>query len=96
MTFPHFEKPIGELRRRMLQDMTNRNFGEKTKHDYIRQVAALPGTDMRRSMIYSSALIGDASPARSRVYARPSPVCGLIKATIASVPCSMDLRARHR
>jgi len=25
----------------MLQDMSNRNFGDKTKHDYIRQVEAL-------------------------------------------------------
>ncbi len=41
MTSPHFEKPISDLRRRMLQDMTNRNFGDKTKHDYIRQVEAL-------------------------------------------------------
>ena len=35
------EKPISDLRRRMLQDMTNRNFGDKTKHDYIRHVSAL-------------------------------------------------------
>ena len=41
MTSPHFEKPISDLRRRMLQDMTNRNFADKTKHDYIRQVEAL-------------------------------------------------------
>ena len=41
MTDPVFEKPISDLRRRMLQDMTNRNFGDKTKHDYIRQVEAL-------------------------------------------------------
>jgi hypothetical protein len=41
MTSPHVEKPISDLRRRMLQDMSNRNFGDKTKHDYIRQVEAL-------------------------------------------------------
>lgn len=41
MTSPQFEKPISDLRRPMLQDMTNRNFGDKTKHDYIRQVEAL-------------------------------------------------------
>jgi integrase/recombinase XerD len=35
------EKPVSDLRRRMLQDMTNRNFGDKTKHDYIRHVEAL-------------------------------------------------------
>ena len=32
------EKPITDLRRRMLQDMTNRNFGAKTQHDYIRHI----------------------------------------------------------
>jgi hypothetical protein len=32
------EKPITDLRRRMLQDMTNRNFGAKTQHHYIRHI----------------------------------------------------------
>jgi site-specific recombinase XerD len=32
------EKPISPLRRRMLEDMTVRNFVEKTRNDYIRQV----------------------------------------------------------
>jgi site-specific recombinase XerD len=32
------DKPISDLRRRMLQDMTNRNFGAKTRHDYIRHI----------------------------------------------------------
>jgi integrase/recombinase XerD len=41
MTDPVFEKPISDLRRRMLQDMSNRNFADKTKHDYIRHVEAL-------------------------------------------------------
>lgn len=41
MTDPVFEKPISDLRRRMLQDMSNRNFVDKTKHDYIRYVEAL-------------------------------------------------------
>ena len=41
MTDPVFEKPISDLRRRMLQDMSNRNFGDKTKHDYIKHVEAL-------------------------------------------------------
>jgi site-specific recombinase XerD len=41
MTEPRFEKPVSELRRRMLQDMTNRNFGDKTKHDYIRHIETL-------------------------------------------------------
>jgi len=41
MTDPVFEKPISDLRRRMLQDMSNRNFVDKTKYDYIRHVEAL-------------------------------------------------------
>src|SRR6266536_430883 len=32
------EKPISPLRRRMIEDMTVRNFGEKTRNDYIRHV----------------------------------------------------------
>ena len=32
------DKPISHLRRRMIEDMTVRQFGEKTKHDYIRHV----------------------------------------------------------
>ena len=35
------DKPISDLRRRMLQDMTNRSFSDKTQHDYIRHVEAL-------------------------------------------------------
>ena len=34
------DRPIGDLRRRMLQDMTVRQFSEKTQHDYIRHVEA--------------------------------------------------------
>ena len=34
------DKPIGELRRRMIADMTIRSFSEKTQRDYIRQVEA--------------------------------------------------------
>src|SRR2546428_12631711 len=32
------EKPISPLRRRMIEDMTVRNFVEKTRDDYIRHV----------------------------------------------------------
>ena len=32
------EKPISPLRRRMIEDMTVRNFVEKTHNDYIRLV----------------------------------------------------------
>jgi hypothetical protein len=32
------EKPISPLRQRMIEDMTVRNFGEKTRNDYIRHV----------------------------------------------------------
>ena len=33
------EKPISDLRRRMLEDMAVRKFGDKTRHDYVRHVA---------------------------------------------------------
>ena len=32
------EKPISPLRQRMIEDMTVRNFSEKTRNDYIRHV----------------------------------------------------------
>jgi site-specific recombinase XerD len=32
------EKPISPLRQRMIEDMSVRNFGEKTRNDYIRHV----------------------------------------------------------
>ena len=32
------EKPIRPLRRRMIEDMTVRNFGETTRNGYIRHV----------------------------------------------------------
>lgn len=41
MTDPRFEKPISDLRRRMLTDMAVRRFSDKTQHDYIRHVEAL-------------------------------------------------------
>ena len=37
------EKPISPLRRRMIEDMTVRNFVEKTRNDYIRHVKNLHG-----------------------------------------------------
>jgi integrase/recombinase XerD len=35
------DKPISDLHRRMLADMTIRSFGDKTRHDYIRHVETL-------------------------------------------------------
>jgi integrase/recombinase XerD len=35
------DKPLSDLRRRMLADMAIRSFGIKTRHDYIRHVEAL-------------------------------------------------------
>jgi hypothetical protein len=32
------DKPISDLRRRMIADMTVRSFGDKTQHDYIRHI----------------------------------------------------------
>src|SRR4029453_18680524 len=34
------KKPISPLRQRMIEDMSVRNFGEKTRNDYIRHVKA--------------------------------------------------------
>ena len=35
------EKPISPLRQRMIEDMSVRNFVEKTRNDYIRHVQDL-------------------------------------------------------
>jgi len=36
------DKPISDLRARMIADMTIRTFSDKTQRDYIRNVEALP------------------------------------------------------
>ncbi len=57
------DKPVSDLRRRMLADMTIRSFSDKTKNDYIRHVEALAvflgrspdtatGDDLRRFQLY--------------------------------------------
>ena len=40
-------KPISALRRRMLEDMAVRRFGEKTQHDYIKHIETLHAHDWR-------------------------------------------------
>ena len=37
------EKPISDLRRRMIEDMTIRGFTQATQRDYIRSVKSLAG-----------------------------------------------------
>ena len=37
---PSSTTPVTDLRRRLLQDMSNRSFGDKTQHDYIRHIEA--------------------------------------------------------
>src|SRR5881392_440864 len=59
------EKPISLLRQRMIEDMSVRNFGEKTRNDYIRHVRTFtaflgrsPDTataeDLRRFQLHQS------------------------------------------
>ena len=59
------QKPISPLRRRMIEDMTVRNFVEKTRDDYIRHVETFtaflgrsPGTatpeDLRLFQLHQS------------------------------------------
>jgi integrase/recombinase XerD len=60
------EKPISPLRRRMIEDMSVRKFGEKTQHDYIRHIESFarflgrsPDTataeDLRRYQVHQTA-----------------------------------------
>jgi hypothetical protein len=43
------QAPISPLRRRMIEDMTVRGFGEKTQSDYIRHVRRL-GAVLRKTI----------------------------------------------
>ena len=80
------EKPISPLRRRMIEDMTVRNFVEKTRNDYIRHVRTFtaflgrsPDTAMAEIFAVSScirrrpACVRRASTARLRRCASSSP-----------------------
>jgi hypothetical protein len=59
------DKPISNLRRRMLADITIRSFGDKTRQDYIRHVETLTaflfrspdtatGDDLRRFQLHQT------------------------------------------
>ena len=37
------DKPISDLRRRMIADMTVRSFSDKTQHDYLRHIETFAG-----------------------------------------------------
>jgi integrase/recombinase XerD len=63
---PASAKPISDLRRRMLEDMAVRRFGEKTRHDYVRHIETFtrflgrsPDTataeDLRRFQVHETA-----------------------------------------
>ena len=60
------ERPISPLRRRMIEDMSVRKFGEKTQHDYIRHIEnyeqdmgrspdTATGEDLRRYQVHQTA-----------------------------------------
>jgi integrase/recombinase XerD len=48
------EKPISPLRQRMIEDMSVRNFVEKTRNDYIRHVKTLTPEDLRRFQLHQT------------------------------------------
>ena len=80
------EKPISPLRQRMIEDMSVRNFVEKTRNDYIRHVRTFtaflgrsPDTatveDLRRFQLHQRrpACVRRPSMGRLRRYASSSP-----------------------
>src|SRR5947199_8347436 len=82
------EKPISPLRQRMIEDMSVRNFGEKTRNDYIRHVRTFtaflgrspdPATaeDLRRFQLH-----------QSKTGVRPPTITGSVAA------CDNHLRAK--
>jgi integrase/recombinase XerD len=68
------EKPISLLRRRMIEDMTVRNFVEKTRTDYIRQVRTF------------TAFLGRSPDSRIRRQLRIFAVFNCIRGRAVSVP----------
>ena len=82
------DKAVSPLRQRLIDDMTIRRLGPKTKHDYIRHVknlqsslAGLPTRPARRTSIGTSS-----SWRRSERRYRPS--------TPVPVPCGSSSRSR--
>ena len=80
------EKPISPLRQRMIEDMTVRNFVEKTKSDCVRHVKSLaaflgrsPDTARRRTCAACSST-------------RPGPVCVRQPSTARWPPCASSSR----
>jgi hypothetical protein len=59
------EQPISPLRQRMIEDMTVRNFDEKTRNDYIRQVKTFTAF-LGRSP--DQAIPADATPSRETIF----------------------------
>ncbi len=52
------EKPISPLRQRMIEDMSVRNFGEKTRNDYIRHVRTFTAFLGRSLLLHCDARSG--------------------------------------
>jgi integrase/recombinase XerD len=72
------DKPISDLRRRMIADMTVRSFGDKTQHDYIRHIETFArflgrspdtatGDDIRRFQL--AQVEGGAQPSKMNAQA---------------------------
>src|ERR1700686_1125538 len=83
------EKPISPLRRRMIEDMTVRNFVEKTRNDYIRHVRSFtaflgrsPDTatpeDLRRFQLH-----------QTQTGVRPPSINGSLFALRLSIPVTL-------
>jgi hypothetical protein len=66
------EKPISPLRQRMIEDMSVRNFGEKTRNDYIRHVKTF--TAFAHSIVRARKLelIGNSHERGSRLARSPA------------------------
>src|SRR5215472_957129 len=73
------DKPISDLRRRMIADMTVRSFSEKTQHDYIRHIETFArflgrspdtasGDDIRRFQLEQVARLIEAAPGPGLKY----------------------------
>src|SRR5215470_14175190 len=93
------DKPISDLRRRMIADMTIRSFSEKTQRDYIRQIEAFAnflgrspdtatGDDIRRFQF--AQVEQGAQPPKMNAQASPtSPISWAARTIHGSCPGSL-------
>src|ERR1700741_18195 len=91
------EKPISPLRQRMIEDMTVRNFVEKTKNDYVRHVKSLAAFLSRSPDTATPEDLRRFQPNQTKTGVRPPTVNGSVAALRFFFTVTLDRpeMARH-